>query len=105
VRYNQTYGALGLSRRNDLMYKDLKYPTLQDLVMDYKKAYENNSHVLVKVKFGKVIPSDVASNEKLPFKHVSIDLRHNSIDAVKKQIDLFARETMRSSNAVSSWRK
>jgi hypothetical protein len=105
VRYNQTYGALGLSRRKDLMYKNMEMDSLHDLVMDYKKSYENNGHVLIKVKLGKVIPKDVASNEKLPFKHISIDLRRDSVDVVKKQIDLHARETMRSTYAVSSWRK
>jgi hypothetical protein len=105
VRYNQTYGALGLSRKKSLMFKDLEYASLFDLVMDFKNSYEENGHMLCKVKLGKVIPKDVASNEPMPFKHVSIDLRHSENIEWKKQIDMFARETMRSSNAVSSWKK
>ena len=44
------WGALGISRRAELMDKDLLFDSLADLMSDYKAAYEKWWHALVKVR-------------------------------------------------------
>lgn len=39
VYYGGRYGALGMSRREDLMYKPLTYKSLSDLIFDFEKCY------------------------------------------------------------------
>ena len=43
------FGALGLSRRSSLMFKRLEYSSLHSLVEEYKRAYLNCGHTLLKV--------------------------------------------------------
>ena len=39
VYHGGRYGAIGMSRREDLMYKPLTYKSLSDLVFDFEKCY------------------------------------------------------------------
>jgi hypothetical protein len=43
------FGALGLSRRDALMYKPLRFSSLAELVADFKAGYEAWWHALLKV--------------------------------------------------------
>jgi hypothetical protein len=53
VNFGGRYGALGMSRREDLMYKPPAFRTLSELVLDYEAAYGRCWHVLKKVKLGR----------------------------------------------------
>ena len=54
------FGALGLSRRSSLMYKSLEFSSLHSLVEDYKQAYSNCGHTLLKVigRYNKIVEVD-----------------------------------------------
>ncbi|KAF6258294.1 Vasohibin-domain-containing protein [Scenedesmus sp. NREL 46B-D3] len=43
------YGALGISRRSNLMYKPLAFSSLAELLVDYQEAYRSWGHSVVKV--------------------------------------------------------
>lgn len=72
-RSNSSWGALGLSRKSDLMYKPLIFKSLMDLVKNYIDAYHKYGHKVLKIKIGLPIQSDVISNEGITWKFVSID--------------------------------
>lgn len=59
------WGAIGISRRPDLMYKPLLYESLYDLIIDYKKSYENNFHRLLNVYFGYPFLTNAKSDDDL----------------------------------------
>jgi hypothetical protein len=44
------YGALGLSRRSELMYKELGFTSMSALLADYKQSYEAWWHIVQKVR-------------------------------------------------------
>lgn len=46
------FGALGLSRKETLMYKPMTYPSLFSLIMDYKHHYEALGHRLADIRLG-----------------------------------------------------
>ncbi len=48
----QLWGALGISRREELMFKDLTFTSLSELVADYKAGYEKWGHELLKARIG-----------------------------------------------------
>ena len=52
------YGAIGLSRKSDLMFKDLKYDCLSDLLVEYKLAYEKLWQQVLKIWVGLPAPND-----------------------------------------------
>lgn len=57
IEYKGRFGALGLSRKEDLMYKPLSHNSLSSIILAFKKCYENNQHELHLVGIG------------LPFSH------------------------------------
>ncbi|PNH05301.1 Vasohibin-2 [Tetrabaena socialis] len=59
------WGALGLSRRPELMDKDLVYDSLADVVSDYKASYERWWHRLAKVR----LPGYAGVYVGLPLEH------------------------------------
>jgi hypothetical protein len=52
---SQKWGALGISRRQELMYKDLVFDSLSDLVADFKAGYEKWWHKLLKARIGQLV--------------------------------------------------
>ncbi|XP_070180568.1 tubulinyl-Tyr carboxypeptidase 1-like isoform X2 [Littorina saxatilis] len=62
------YGAIGMSRRDDLMYKPLEYESLTDVVLDFQKCYMRYWHDLRKVKVGLPVPHDQHSYEMISWK-------------------------------------
>lgn len=49
-RASQRWGALGISRRSNLMFKPLVYETLSALIADFRSSYVCWTHELVKVR-------------------------------------------------------
>ena len=46
------WGALGMSRRSNLMYKPMVYPSLSALLTDFRDSYRTWTHYMVKVCVG-----------------------------------------------------
>ncbi|KAI8899590.1 VASH2 protein [Globomyces pollinis-pini] len=90
LKYFDKWGALGLSRRPDLMNKTLTYRTLSDLIHEYKICYENNFHKLLKVKLGWPVAHNLASNEAPTWKHTCIYIQQPWSD-VMKEVDSYCR--------------
>ena len=61
VRHPDTgkWGALGLSRRAELMDKPLTYSTLADLLADYVASYKRWWHTVLRIRIGLPVPHDV----------------------------------------------
>ncbi|VEL28643.1 unnamed protein product [Protopolystoma xenopodis] len=58
IQNQNKFGALGISRRADLMFKPLQYPSLSILLEEYIKAYEKYFHKVLRIKIGLVIPHE-----------------------------------------------
>lgn len=60
VRHPDTglWGALGLSRRAELMDKPLKFASLADLVADFVTSYGRWWHTVLRVRIGLPVPHD-----------------------------------------------
>lgn len=61
LKYNSKWGAVGLSRRRELYYKDLCYDSLADLFLEFKRSYERVFHTLKRVKVRDPAATDVPS--------------------------------------------
>ena len=59
------FGALGISRRHDLMDKPLMFKSLFAMVSNYQTAYERYTHQLRKVRLGGLVSHDAHSQEKI----------------------------------------
>lgn len=92
VNFGGRYGALGMSRREDLMYKPPAFRTLSDLVLDYEAAYGRCWHVLKKVKLGQCVSHDPHSVEQIEWKHSVLDVDRLGREDLRKELERHARD-------------
>lgn len=92
VNFGGRYGALGMSRREDLMYKAPAFRTLSELVLDYEAAYGRCWHVLKKVKLGQCVSHDPHSVEQIEWKHSVLDVERLGRDDFRKELERHARD-------------
>ncbi|GAX80038.1 hypothetical protein CEUSTIGMA_g7477.t1 [Chlamydomonas eustigma] len=69
---SQKWGALGISRREELMFKDLAFDSLSELVADFKAGYEKWWHKLHKARIGLPFEHDVFSNSSVCWRYCSV---------------------------------
>ncbi|XP_028836865.1 tubulinyl-Tyr carboxypeptidase 1 [Denticeps clupeoides] len=86
------FGALGISRRRDLMFKPLEFRTLADLLQEYQGAYRAYWHTLRKVKIGQYVSHDPHSVEQIEWKHSVLDVDKLSRDELRKELDRHTRD-------------
>lgn len=92
VNFGGRYGALGMSRREDLMYKPPAFRTLSELVLDYEAAYGRCWHVLRKVKLGQCVSHDPHSVEQIEWKHSVLDVDRLGREDFRKELERHARD-------------
>ncbi|XP_063804346.1 tubulinyl-Tyr carboxypeptidase 1 [Pseudophryne corroboree] len=86
------FGAVGISRREDLMYKPLRYRTLSDLMADFQEAYGRCWHTLRKVKIGPYVSHDPHSVEQIDWKHSVLDVQELGVEALRRELERHSRE-------------
>ena len=92
LAHGNRFGAIGLSRRTNLMDKKLEYPTLHHLIMDFEESYRNCGHRLIKVRVGNLISHDPYSIAPIPWKGITLQLRAEDPQEIKLKVDKFSRE-------------
>ena len=74
VRFDGKWGAIGISRRANLMNKDIRFDSLPDMVEDYKRCYEKCRHRLVSVYVGLPFSHDVFSDMPVKWKVLKVNV-------------------------------
>lgn len=86
------FGALGMSRREDLMFKPLEFKTLMDLVQEYEGAYRGYWHTLRKVRIGQYVSHDPHSVEQIEWKHSILDVDKLTKEELRKELERHTRD-------------
>ncbi|KAK1894089.1 Tubulinyl-Tyr carboxypeptidase 1 [Dissostichus eleginoides] len=86
------FGALGTSRREDLMFKPLEFRTLMDLVQEFEGAYRGYWHTLRKVRIGQYVSHDAHSVEQIEWKHSILDLDKLTKEELRKELERHTRD-------------
>ncbi|XP_045919408.1 tubulinyl-Tyr carboxypeptidase 1 [Micropterus dolomieu] len=86
------FGALGISRREDLMFKHLEFRTLMDLVQEFEGAYRGNWHTLRKVRIGQYVSHDLHSVEQIEWKHSILDVDKLTKEELRKELERHTRD-------------
>lgn len=89
VRYQNKFGALGISRRKNLMWKDITYDNLYDLIRDFRESYHSISHELLAIYLGLPIAHDMVNDCPVKWKAVRVSMRQNE-DCIEQQLNSFA---------------
>jgi len=67
------WGALGISRRKTLMFKELEHPTLSSLVREYKTSYEGSWHRVLKVYLGLPFAYEESDASRIQWRCLTVD--------------------------------
>ncbi|CAL8272406.1 unnamed protein product [Merluccius merluccius] len=86
------FGALGISRRDDLMFKHLEFRTLADLLQEFQGAYRGYWHTLRKVKIGQYVSHDVHSVEQIEWKHSVLDVDRLPKEELRRELERHTRD-------------
>ncbi|KAL4238179.1 Tubulinyl-Tyr carboxypeptidase 1 [Mactra antiquata] len=92
IYHGGKYGALGMSRREDLMYKPLVYKTLSELIMDYERAYRKYWHDVKKIKIGIPVSHDPHSYEFIQWKTLTLNRSRMMQHELIKEVDGHSKE-------------
>ncbi|KAM4012953.1 tubulinyl-Tyr carboxypeptidase 1 isoform 1-T1 [Anomaloglossus baeobatrachus] len=86
------FGAIGISRREDLMYKPLRHRTLNDLMVDFQEAYARCWHTLKKIKIGPYVSHDPHSVEQIDWKHSVLDVQELGAEGLRRELERHSRD-------------
>ena len=90
------FGAIGLSRRSNLMDKPMKYKSLSDLIFDYRASYSECYHCLTKVKLSSAITSNMQSSDQINWSYYAIPMFKTSEEDIIKSLGIYTRELRKS---------
>ncbi len=85
------FGAIGLSRREELGYKELKFTSLSSLIRDYIDSYASYLHKVKRIKLGKPIVDSNRSFESIPWNGCTITINSSNFNEWPKLVDKHAR--------------
>nr|XP_032820859.1 tubulinyl-Tyr carboxypeptidase 1 isoform X1 [Petromyzon marinus] len=86
------YGALGLSRRPELMFKAATHAGLAPLVADFRQAYSSYRHAVTRLKVGLYVPHDPRSFQQVEWRHLVVDVSRLSGEELRRDLDKHARD-------------
>eukprot|EP00906_Rhabdomonas_costata_P029325 RCo041399 len=91
VRYRDKWGALGLSRREDLMFKPLQFNSLAELLREFLQSYERNHHAVRSFTVGLPLSHDPADSLVPFWRLFRVRLRDWSWETVETLLSSFSR--------------
>lgn len=93
VQYQNKWGALGISRQDTLMYKDMSYGSLSDLVLEYKQSYEACQHTLDRVYVGLPFLHEGASSDgPIKWRALRLNMEDRTWEDVAECLDRYSKE-------------
>ena len=90
---NRKWGAIGLSRKDTLMYKPLKFDSLGALLTNYKESYEECFHKLYYVYVGLPFGRDMYNQEEILWRALKLNVS-SGWEAVVANADKFADDAV-----------
>ena len=72
IRYKKKWGAIGISRIESLMNKEMSFDSLADLVLEFKNCYKKCCHEVVNVSVGLPFSHDDISESPLQWKILNL---------------------------------
>ncbi|CAG2227823.1 VASH [Mytilus edulis] len=92
IYYSGRWGTIGMSRREELMYKPLVFKSLADLMFDYEKSYNLFYHEVKKMKIGLPAPHDPHSYEFINWKTLTLTPGKQNKKEMTKDLEHMAKE-------------
>lgn len=73
VKHNGRFGAIGMSRQQNLMNKEFEFESISSIVNNYKKAYEQSQHRVLRIRVGLPVEHNIESFYFVCWRYLSFD--------------------------------
>ena len=83
------WGSIGISRRENLMFKFPQYNSLMDLIHDFEVSYQACFHTLVTVYIGLCLPRIYESDRPIKWRALKLRLRSTDREILRSKVDNF----------------
>ncbi|XP_036362942.1 tubulinyl-Tyr carboxypeptidase 1-like isoform X2 [Octopus sinensis] len=105
IYYKGSYGALGMSRREKLMYKPLVYSSLHELILNYQMSYKDYGHKMLKLHIGLPITHNPTSCRSIVWKGIVINMQSTDPTDLFRKVQKHARLIRKSGSPGRNVRK
>ncbi len=99
------FGAVGLSRKRNLMFKELRYDSMSELLEDYKQAYESLWQQVLKIWVGLPAPDDEFSYSPICWRYFCLKNSLGTWSELTQALDDDLSSRKRLINKFSKWLK
>jgi hypothetical protein len=87
------WGAIGISRLQNLMYKSMKFTSLYSLVKEFEYCYREYRHEVIMISVGLPFSHDDCSETPIQWKVLNIDLATTmNLDRTADALDRYTRD-------------
>jgi hypothetical protein len=93
IKVEGKFGALGLSRRSTLMFKDFTYESFGDLIADYRDSYEQVFHRLLTVHTGLPISHQDYKAMPICWRCLKVKLFKHDWELLHAGLNAFVKDT------------
>lgn len=95
LRYENKWGAIGISRRSNLMYKEIEFNSFYDLIIEYKKSYSLCGHRLIKVYIGLPFSHDVFCDMPIKWRVLKHTTYDSDLPDLRIKLDNYSSNMLR----------
>jgi hypothetical protein len=89
LKHDGKWGAMGISRRSNLMNKSFKFDTIAELVFEYERSYEAVFHKLLTIYIGLPLPHDIFSDQPIKWRAIKIRMYNCDVNDVIEKMNSY----------------
>mmetsp|Transcript_18396 Transcript_18396/g.18482 ORF Transcript_18396/g.18482 Transcript_18396/m.18482 type:complete len:289 (+) Transcript_18396:130-996(+) len=86
MRYNNKWGSIGISRRPNLMNKELQFESLKELLDDFRLSYHSCLHRVLTVYVGLPFPHDIYCTQGVKWRALRIKMHPYDSDGMAAKL-------------------
>ena len=95
LRHEGKWGAVGISRRENLMYKPFVFDSFTSLIEEFKISYESCHHVLSKVYVGLPFSANSFTERPIKWRALSFRVVGSDLSGIHEELELYLTQMYR----------
>lgn len=102
VQRGHLFGALGISRKQNLMYKPLEFTSLGALIQNFWNAYQEIGHKVLGFTIGLPIPNNLPAKDTISWEFLQLSMNKHSKEDIISILDMYSKESLKLSEEAKS---
>lgn len=89
LKLDGKWGAIGISRRSNLMNKSFRFDSIAELVFEYERSYEAVFHKLLTIYIGLPLPHDIFSDQPIKWRAIKVRIYNCDYNEVTDKMNTY----------------